>query len=76
MHKLWFSILLGYLMKYNWLKYGGLNACRQTCPFFIGLIWREMIWATLWSTIGMVTGIIAGTGFYPIDIILTIYKRT
>ena len=59
-HKLWFSILIGYLVKYNLLKYGGLNAYRQTRPFFMGRILGEMTCAALWSIIGMITGINSG----------------
>ena len=64
-HKLWFSILLGYLVKYNLLKYGGLNAYRQTRPFFMGLILGEMTCAALWSAIGMITGINSGYRILP-----------
>ena len=64
-HKLWFSILLGYLMKYNLLKYGSLNAYRQTRPFFLGLILGEMTCAALWSAIGMITGVSSGYRILP-----------
>ena len=58
--KLWFSIFLGYLMKYSIVKYGGLRAYRQARPLFLGLILGEMTCAGIWSTIGMITGVNTG----------------
>ena len=58
--KLWFSILLGYLLKYGIIKYGGLRAYREARPLFLGLILGEMTLAGLWSIVGMITGIQTG----------------
>ena len=58
--KLWFSIFLGYFMKYSIVKYGGLRAYRQARPLFLGLILGEMTCAGIWSAIGMITGVSTG----------------
>lgn len=58
--KLWFSILLGYLLKYGTVKYGGLRAYREARPLFLGLILGEMTCAGVWSIVGMITGIETG----------------
>ena len=58
--KLWFSIFLGWSMKYGILKYGGLKAYRQARPVFLGLVLGEMICAGIWAAIGMITGVSTG----------------
>ena len=58
--KLWFSILLGWMMKYGIVKYGGLRAYRQARPIFLGLVLGEMICAGIWAIIGMATGVSTG----------------
>ena len=58
--KLWFSILLGYLLKYGIVKYGGLRVYRQARPLFLGLILGEMTCAGMWSVVGMITGVQTG----------------
>ena len=58
--KLWFSILLGWMMKYGIVKYGGLRAYRQARPIFLGLVLGEMICAGIWAIIGMTTGVSTG----------------
>jgi hypothetical protein len=58
--KLWFSILLGWMMKYGIVKYGGLRAYRQARPIFLGLVLGEMICAGVWAIIGMATGVSTG----------------
>ena len=58
--KLWFSIFLGYVMKYAVVRYGGLKAYREVRPVFLGLILGEMTCAGIWSAIGMITGVSSG----------------
>ena len=58
--QLWFSIFLGWAMKYSILKYGGLKVYRQARPVFLGLIFGEMVCAGIWMTIGMITGVHTG----------------
>ena len=63
--KLWFSIFLGWLMKYSIVKYGGLRAYRQARPVFMGLVLGEMICAGIWAIVGMVTGVSSGYRIMP-----------
>ena len=58
--KLWFSIFLGWMVKYSLVKYGGLRAYRQARPIFLGLVLGEMICAGIWAIIGMATGVSTG----------------
>lgn len=58
--KLWFSIFLGWSMKYMLVRFGGLRAYRQARPVFLGLVLGEMTCAGLWAIIGMVTGVSTG----------------
>ncbi|MBD3181355.1 hypothetical protein GF312_03620 [Candidatus Poribacteria bacterium] len=59
--KLWFSIFLGWLLKYSLVKYGGLRAYRSARPVFLGMVLGEMTAAGIWAIIGMVTG--SSTGY-------------
>ena len=63
--KLWFSILLGWSMKFSIIKYGGLKAYRSARPFFLGLVLGEMVCAGLWAIVGMTTGISTGYRIMP-----------
>ena len=63
--KLWFSIFLGWSMKFAIVKYGGLRAYRSARPIFLGLVLGEMVCAGLWAIIGMATGISTGYRIMP-----------
>ena len=63
--KLWFSIFLGWSMKFSIVKYGGLRAYRSARPIFLGLVLGEMVCAGLWAIIGMATGISTGYRIMP-----------
>lgn len=63
--KLWFSIFLGWGLKFSIVKYGGLKAYRQARPVFLGLVIGEMVCAGLWAIIGMSTGISTGYRILP-----------
>jgi hypothetical protein len=63
--KLWFSIFLGWGMKFAIVKYGGLKAYRQARPAFLGLVIGEMLCAGLWAIVGMSTGISSGYRILP-----------
>ena len=63
--KLWFSIFLGWGMKFAIVKYGGLKAYRQARPVFLGLVIGEMTCAGLWAILGMITGISSGYRILP-----------
>ena len=63
--KLWFSIFLGWGLKFSIVKYGGLKAYRSARPIFLGLVLGEMTCAGLWAIIGMITGISTGYRILP-----------
>ncbi len=48
MIQLWFSTLLGWMLKALLLHYGGLGAFRHWRPFFLGLLIGEYLTAGLW----------------------------
>ena len=52
----WASLLLSWLLKITTLKYGGIKTYRRALPFFIGLILGEFVIGSIWSIIGIVTG--------------------
>ena len=56
MNPLWFSIFVGWLLKWIILRYGGLRAHRKAIPFFIGLVLGEFAAGTFWSVVGSVAG--------------------
>ncbi|MCS7192834.1 MAG: hypothetical protein NZ937_07635 [Armatimonadetes bacterium] len=48
MIQLWFSTMLGWLLKALLLRYGGLGAFRRFRPFFLGLLIGEYLTAGFW----------------------------
>lgn len=56
-HQLWFSMLLGWLVKTLVLRYGGMPLFLRLLPFFLGLIVGDVISAVLWIGLGHATGI-------------------
>ncbi len=56
MNPLWFSIFVGWLLKWIILRYGGLRAHRKAIPFFMGLVLGEFAAGTFWSVVGSVAG--------------------
>lgn len=58
--QLWFSIFLGWIIKYSILRYGGLRVYRQARPVFVGLIFGEMACAGIWMAIGIITSVNTG----------------
>ncbi len=58
--KLWPSILLGWMMKFILVRYGGLRMYRSARPIFLGLVLGEMICAGIWAIVGMGTGVSTG----------------
>jgi hypothetical protein len=63
--KLWFSIFLGWSLKFGIVKYGGLKAYRQARPLFLGLVLGEMTCAGIWAAVGMLTGVSTGYRILP-----------
>jgi len=56
MIQLWFSTLLGWLLKALLLHYGGLGAFRRFRPFFLGLLIGEYLTAGLWLALDYTFG--------------------
>lgn len=55
LNNIWFSIFLGWLIKYILLKQGGLKIYRRARPFFMGLILGESCIAGIWAIVGLFT---------------------
>ena len=49
--------LVGWLCKVVSLRYGGIRAYRAALPFFIGLILGDYVIASIWTLIGVATGV-------------------
>jgi hypothetical protein len=69
MEVLWFSLLLGWFLKWAIVKYGGFRVYGQMKRFFVGLVVGEVLAAAFWITIFGVTDTVAQTReFYRINI--------
>jgi len=53
---LWFSVFLGWLVKFIIMKYGGMTRFLAAKPFFIGLILGEATTAGVWLIIDYLSG--------------------
>jgi hypothetical protein len=56
MIQLWFSIMVGSIMKAAILRWGGMRLFRQSRPFFLGLVLGEFSAAALWIVVDSITG--------------------
>ena len=56
----WFSLFIGWLCKVLMVRFGGPGVFRRARPFFVGLIFGEMLAAGVWLGI---TLILAGLGY-------------
>ena len=56
MIQLWFSIMIGWLMKLFILKAGGMKAFNRARPFFLGMILGEFVVGGIWIIIDGITG--------------------
>ena len=61
----WFSIFIGWAVKWLLLKYGGAGAFRRARPFFIGLLMGEVLAGGVWMFIGLATNGAVRYGFFP-----------
>ena len=48
----WFSILVGFILKWLLIKYGGIKKYQRARPFFLGLILGEYVIGSIWTIIG------------------------
>jgi hypothetical protein len=56
MIQLWFSMLVGWMLKSLILRYGGFRRFREAKPFFLGLVVGEFSAAGIWLIIDFLTG--------------------
>lgn len=56
MIQLWFSVLVGWLMKMVLMRYGSGRVYRKARPFFLGLVVGEFLAAGIWVIVSAVTG--------------------
>jgi len=56
MEWVWFSILLGWLLKVLVLRYGGIRPYRRLKPLFLGLILGQISCAGMWMVVDFITG--------------------
>lgn len=57
----WFSIFIGWLLKFLILRYGGQKLYRQLQPLFLGIIIGAFLTAGIWMFIDFATGIFPAT---------------
>ena len=57
----WFSIFLGWFLKFMILRYGGQKIYRNLQPFFIGMIAGAFLTGGIWMVIDFITGIVPAT---------------
>lgn len=57
MQMLWFSLLLGWALKWLILRYGGGRGYTALLPFFLGLIVGDVLNGVVWIALGYLTGI-------------------
>ena len=55
MRHFWFSIFLGWSIKYFILRYGGARTYRRMIPFFLGMVVGECFIGGIWVIVGFIT---------------------
>jgi hypothetical protein len=53
----WFPILISFVIKSIILRFGGLKVHSRAMPFFAGLMLGEFVIGSIWSVIGLVSGL-------------------
>ncbi|MCD6507603.1 hypothetical protein J7M22_13395 [Candidatus Poribacteria bacterium] len=51
---IWFTLVIGSVLKWCILRYGGLGALRRASPFFLGLILGEYAVGGFWSALSVI----------------------
>ncbi|MCD6408096.1 hypothetical protein J7L87_03495 [bacterium] len=57
----WFSIFIGWLLKFLILRYGGQKIYKKLQPFFLGIIIGAFLTGGMWMIIDFITGIVPAT---------------
>ncbi len=57
MHRLWFSIFLGWVFKSLIQRYGGMKGYTAALPIFLGFILGDVVNAAIWILLGYATGV-------------------
>lgn len=70
MHNIWFSIMLGWLVKVVVVKFGGSSMYRTIKPLFLGLIIGEVSAAAFWLVVSLVLNA-AGMDYRAINLLPT-----
>jgi len=53
---LWFSVLLGWLMKWTTLRFGGISMYNKLRPIFLGMVLGEYLAGSIWLIVSAITG--------------------
>ncbi|MBM3241474.1 hypothetical protein FJZ31_34770 [Candidatus Poribacteria bacterium] len=53
---LWFSALLGWLMKWATLRFGGISMYNKLRPFFLGMVLGEYLSGSIWIIVSALSG--------------------
>jgi hypothetical protein len=56
MKTLWFSTLIGWILKTGILRYGGIRSLVGVVPFFLGLTFGDFFAMVVWLAIDAATG--------------------
>lgn len=51
---IWFTMVIGSLLKWSILRFGGLGALRRASPFFLGLILGEYAVGSFWNALSVI----------------------
>lgn len=53
---LWFSVLLGWLMKWATLRFGGISRYNKLRPIFLGMVLGEYLSGSIWLIVSAISG--------------------
>ena len=56
MHRVWFSIFLGWALKIVILRYGGAKGLRKTLPLLLGIAFGDIFMMIFWLIVAAITG--------------------
>jgi hypothetical protein len=56
MHRVWFSIFIGWALKVIILRYGGAKGLKTAIPFFLGIAFGDILMMVFWLIVSAITG--------------------